>query len=208
MLLAQTELIEKQAKITKLNFEILSKQKSLDSINALLDYRKNENLRLERKLAQKDSVLEDLKSNISKKLNKTDLDGVFLTVDGGLLRITLKDTLLFETGKYTITKEGAEVINKITNILLHYKKYNVLVIGHTDNKAIKAHSNVKDNLDLSTARANAVTRLILSNKEMDGGRILSAGRGEYSPIAENKNESGRQKNRRVEVLLIPEKSIF
>lgn len=59
-----------------------------------------------------------------------------------------------------------------------------------------------DNLGLSTARANSVTRFMQDDLKIDPRRLISAGRGEQEPIADNKSASGRAKNRRVEIVVV------
>ena len=70
----------------------------------------------------------------------------------------------------------------------------LLIEGHTDNSGDDAH-----NLALSRQRADAVVRA-LAGSGIDGARLQAAGRGAAKPLADNKDEAGRAKNRRVELV--------
>lgn len=61
---------------------------------------------------------------------------------------------------------------------------------------------MKDNWDLSTARATSIVR-ILQTAGLDPKRVTAAGRGEFVPVADNTTPDGRHRNRRTEIILIP-----
>ena len=78
-----------------------------------------------------------------------------------------------------------------------------MVEGHTDNVPLKGTGCNKDNWDLSVARANAITKIILGSATIDPARITSAGRGEFFPLVNNDSPENRAKNRRTEIILTP-----
>ena len=63
----------------------------------------------------------------------------------------------------------------------------------------------RDNWDLSTYRASSVVRLLIDNK-VSPARLTSSGKGEFHPIAGNDTPEGRSKNRRTEIILVPDLS--
>jgi len=75
------------------------------------------------------------------------------------------------------------------------------VIGNTDDKKFKGSS---DNMSLSTERANGVVRILANDYKVDPTRLTAAGKGKYNPVADNKTEEGRAKNRRTEIILNPD----
>ncbi len=77
----------------------------------------------------------------------------------------------------------------------------VYVVGHTDNDPIK-RTKWKDNLELSSQRAMAVVRYLMS-KGVSNTRLLAAGAGEFSPIVPNSTPANKAKNRRVEIYVGP-----
>jgi Flagellar motor protein len=81
----------------------------------------------------------------------------------------------------------------------------ILVSGHTDN--IPIGTNLKDefetNWELSTARATSVVRYLADQKVAEE-HLMAAGHAEFDPVASNQTKKGRQQNRRIEIVLVPE----
>ena len=113
--------------------------------------------------------------------------------DRGLV-VTLGD-LLFETGRAELKGGATSNLEKLVAFLNEYPDRNVLIEGHTDNVG----SN-DSNYDLSNRRADAV-QSYLASLGVDPGRLSSSGMGESSPIADNDTATGRQQNRRVEIII-------
>jgi len=101
----------------------------------------------------------------------------------------------FETASATIKAESYADLDSIVEILLDYPAIDALIEGHTDNVG-----DPEDNMILSQDRAAAVKQYI-TNKGVEAIRLTAKGYGETQPIAKNKTEEGRAKNRRVEVKL-------
>jgi len=76
-----------------------------------------------------------------------------------------------------------------------------LFAGHTDNIPLKKGGQFKTNLQLSMSRAASVADFFLSEGSISPDRISTMGFGEYRPIGTNDTPQGRQKNRRVEIIL-------
>ncbi len=118
--------------------------------------------------------------------------------DGFMIR--LPASLLFEKGKAEITNDDAILFLK--RIALIIKKLpndlSLHVIGHTDDRPPQKGSGFKDNWELSTARAVSVVKELIKDG-VNPKRLTACGRAEFDPIATNKTEAGRAKNRRVEL---------
>jgi outer membrane protein OmpA-like peptidoglycan-associated protein len=114
------------------------------------------------------------------------------------VRIDIKATINFETGRSTIKGESHAVLNQVAlQILQHPEVRKVRVEGHTDSVG-----NEDDNLYLSQDRADSVRRyLILRGVAKD--RVIATGFGETRPIANNATAEGRRRNRRVEFVIVP-----
>lgn len=127
-------------------------------------------------------------------------DSVEIAVDEGYqyVRIVMNGAILFDSGKETIKKEALPILSKIADILKNYEDHLIKIEGHTDNIPINS-TKFPNNVWLSTARATEVFQYLTEEKGMDPERLEASGRGEYNPIADNKTESGRAKNRRVEI---------
>ncbi len=112
------------------------------------------------------------------------------------------DSVMFEIGKATLTLQGEHKINEFATVIQHYGTQNILIEGHTDNTGSKSK-----NQKLSENRANVI-RNTLINKGVKSQRLITKGLGEKQPIATNATLLGRQKNRRVELTVLPIKKSY
>lgn len=112
----------------------------------------------------------------------------------------IKDKILFETGKADLKPDSIPVLDFITKYIEKIPN-EIIIEGHTDNVPISNYK-YKDNIDLSSDRANNVTRFFINNKKVDPKRIRPMGLGEYHPIVPNNSDSNKAKNRRVNVLIV------
>lgn len=109
--------------------------------------------------------------------------------------IVLGAELLFETNKSTLRSEHFATLNQIVDYLLSHPERSVKISGHTDNTGRESH-----NLSLSKQRADVVAEYLVGNG-VNIKNIETFGLGSAKPIAENTTEDGRNKNRRVELLI-------
>ena len=100
----------------------------------------------------------------------------------------------FDTGKATIRPDSQPVIDQVAEMLQTNPGLNLSVEGHTDSVGSPA-----SNKALSENRAKAVVAA-LAAKGIDGKRLTAVGWGQDKPIADNRTEEGRAKNRRVELV--------
>ena len=105
--------------------------------------------------------------------------------------------ILFDTGKAELTPESGPALIEIAKLLKGNAGLKVYIVGHTDMVA-----DVATNVRLSQARAQAVVNALVSQHGIAGSRLIPYGAGPYSPVASNKTEEGRAKNRRVELVEI------
>lgn len=137
-----------------------------------------------------------LKANGLSKSVKTVID------ERGLV-VSLMDTLLFDSGKADVRPEASKQLVIIGRILGRLDSY-ARVEGHTDNVPIST-SSYKDNWQLSTARATNVVEMLINNAGFDPRKICAVGYGEYRPVASNSTDLGKQKNRRVDIIVLNSK---
>jgi OmpA-OmpF porin, OOP family len=129
-------------------------------------------------------------------------DGCPVKVDESVVeieteRLTLKDSIQFDTGKDTIKKESFPVLDQVAKLLSeHTEMRKIRVEGHTDNVGSASY-----NKDLSERRAASVVRY-LAGKGVARNRLEPAGFGFERPIASNATALGRAKNRRVEFRIV------
>ena len=124
------------------------------------------------------------------------------TQERGLV-ISLNDTVLFPSGKATMTPESESIVRKVGLSLKGLNNY-IRIEGHTDNLPIST-SDYPSNWELSAARATNVVRFLLRETGLPPDKISEAGYGEFRPIATNDNEAGRNRNRRVDIVILNSK---
>ncbi len=103
--------------------------------------------------------------------------------------------IYFEYDKAEIKTESAAALEAIANVLKKEKNLTLYVVGHTDDTG-KADYN----LQLSKRRAAAVVEVLVTQYKISKSRLIPQGVGPYSPAATNRNDLGRQLNRRVELV--------
>jgi outer membrane protein OmpA-like peptidoglycan-associated protein len=113
--------------------------------------------------------------------------------DRGLV-LTLGD-VLFATGRSDLKSGGTNTLDKLVVFLNEYPNRSVVIEGHTDDVG-----SLDMNQVLSQHRADSV-KSYLVQKGIQPTRLAASGMGETQPIAENSSASGRQQNRRVEVII-------
>ena len=117
----------------------------------------------------------------------------------GLL-IRFKDQVLFDSGKAIIRKDGEPIVQSIGEILKQNDRA-IRVEGHTD--TVPMHSlHYPSNWELSPARAVNVVKFLIEKVGIAPTRLSAAGYSEYHPIADNDTAENRQKNRRVDVVIL------
>ena len=115
------------------------------------------------------------------------------------------DRVLFDSGKAQLRRSAYPVLDKVAKVLQEVSDQPIGVEGHTDNVPIK-YSGWADNRALSLARAKAVVDYLMEKGGVDRARLTPIGFGEERPIASNGTAEGRQKNRRVEIIILPQSS--
>jgi chemotaxis protein MotB len=120
-----------------------------------------------------------------------------------MLSVDVAEKIFFDSGRAALKESGKEVLKKVGEALKSYENKVIRVVGYTDNVPIaKATQHIfPTNWELSVARATNVVRY-LQDVGVPPERMVASGRGEYSPIAPNDTPEGRQKNRRIEIMLI------
>ncbi|SFR61067.1 OmpA family protein [Maribacter stanieri] len=117
---------------------------------------------------------------------------------GAAMRLNLDSKVLFESGKSILKPEGIAALKKLAHNIAVLKKGNVIVEGHTDDVG-SAETNQK----LSLARAKSVSAELKKLIPSSSFRWKEKGFGESQPMVENDTDENRAKNRRVDVLILP-----
>lgn len=192
----QQALNEKRANLESAVRELSEAQKAIEARNAQL-------LEMERMLGQKDSVMNALQSRVLEALKSYEGKGLKVHMKDGLLYVSMDEKLLFKSGRWDVDPVGVAAIQKIAEVLAENPDIRVTIEGHTDDVPYNGSGQVTDNWDLSTKRATSIVRILLANRKITPSRVTAAGRGEFVPLDNAKTAEARQKNRRTEIILMP-----
>jgi chemotaxis protein MotB len=119
----------------------------------------------------------------------------------GNLVVELPAEVLFRSGSADLSDQGELSVLEVGFILKRFPERRFLVVGHTDNVPLK-NASFQDNWELSTARALTVTH-VLVKAGMKSSSLIAAGAGEHDPVGSNARPADRQRNRRIEIQLLP-----
>jgi len=119
------------------------------------------------------------------------------------LRVNVSQDILFDSGSAALDKSGTAVLGRVATELKK-SSHQILVIGHSDNKPIRPTlaKQYPSNWELAGARAASVVRLF-AHVGLPSKRLLAVSVADSQPVASNKTEEGRAKNRRIEIRLRP-----
>ena len=124
---------------------------------------------------------------------------VDVSVEEDQVTIRMLGEATFDTGQAQLKKEFIPLLLKIGEVLSKTEG-EIIIAGHTDNVPVSG-GPYKSNLGLSMARAGSVAEYLLKSTAINPQRLSTMGFGEYRPLASNDTEEGRQKNRRVEIIV-------
>ncbi|NOZ34971.1 MAG: OmpA family protein [Chlorobi bacterium] len=186
------ELIDKLTKEQKL------KSEQIDSLRLSLEKKQKRLLQLESMINKNKAEVNKLKNIINDALKSFDNSELNVYLKDGKVYVAMEEKLLFKTGSSSIDKRGKEAIIKLGKILEKNTNTEILIEGHTDNVGPD-----KYNWKLSTERALSVVDILTQNTGISPSRITASGRGMHKPVASNKTDAGKQKNRRIEIILVP-----
>lgn len=166
--------------------------------------------------AEKNSLAEVSKSNESQyqqligQLSQEVQEGnLKVTAYQNMLTVDVAEQIFFNSGSAKLKPKGQEVLKKVGSALAQYKDKMIRVVGHTDDvKLAKAYQAVfPTNWELSVIRATNVVRFLQEQCGVDPTRLIASGRAEYEPVAPNDTKEGRQKNRRIEIMLLDKQMV-
>lgn len=177
----------------------------LNLLKKELDGKSSRVAELEGKLAAQDRNLRNLKDALSKALFEFEGKGLTVEQKNGKVYVSMENKLLFPSGSWSVSSEGKNAVEQLAEVLAKNPEISILIEGHTDNDKVVGNlgGGVTNNWDLSTKRATAIVNIIEQTPGIDKKNLTAAGRSEFAPITLNSTDSGKAKNRRIEVILTP-----
>ena len=149
----------------------------------------------------------EAETNKIRRIAKNGLSGTGINIgvkDDGAVSLTLPSSY-FGPGKASLKKDAKSDLRNVS-VLLNQQLYDytIRIEGHTDDQPIKNKKNkYKTNWELSAARAISVLYYFTKECGVNPENMYIAGFAEYDPIDSNSTKSGRDQNRRVEIVIIP-----
>lgn len=158
--------------------------------------------RIDEQVVKTENFLDQF-SGIKTKLLNENMRGVieFKELERGL-SIVIRDDFLFGTGRAAINQKAMSVLEDVGAIIGDFEG-RVIVEGHTDNVPI-ATSQFPSNWELSTARAVSVVKHLTEVVGVEPFKCSAVGYGDTRPKVSNDTLGNREKNRRVEIILVPQ----
>jgi chemotaxis protein MotB len=162
-----------------------------------------ESLRAQREqTAQRLAAFKGLTEKLKRMIDSGRLDVI---VRDGRMVVKLPASVLFPSGSAELSREGELALMELAVVLRQFPDRRFMIEGHTDSRpleAAKGESRYRDNWELSTARAVTVTRFLIEAK-LPPENLIAAGHGQFDPVSNNRTPNGRQENRRIEIVLLP-----
>lgn len=161
---------------------------------------------LQASLRQRGSVLITPNTSVLEELPQINLPGVEVRRDGDVIRVELAGARMFESGDARLRPGAEETLAKAAAELARlYPRQIIGVEGHTDSDPI-AGGGWRSNHQLSTARAMAVYDVLSTRTALEPKQLFVVGHGPNHPVVSNATEAGKQRNRRVELVVYPEQT--
>tara|TARA_R110000796_G_scaffold88850_4_gene191878 strand:- start:30916 stop:31770 length:855 start_codon:yes stop_codon:yes gene_type:complete len=191
------ELINNMGNLTTLSSKgAQNLEKSLESLQEKdLTIRK-----LNDAITRRDSVNLSLVQSLKGVLGNLDDEDIEISVEKGVVFVSISDKLLFSSGSYNVTSRAKEILGKVAKVVNNKPDFDFMVEGHTDNVPYRGSGGILlDNWDLSAKRATAVVRILQNDYNVDPKRMTAAARSEYVPVS----TTDKSKNRRTRIVVLP-----
>lgn len=150
-----------------------------------------------------DSKIDGVVQQLDKYIAENKLESqITLSASDAGVSIQLKDSFLFQPNTAELLNEQSPVIKEISTIIktIYNSIDHISIIGNTADVGNRDHANEVDAYNLSARRAVAVLSLLMDNG-VKPNKLVVEGHSHYSPVATNKTQEGRSKNRRVEIMI-------
>ncbi|MCK0189042.1 OmpA family protein [Arenibacter sp. F20364] len=176
--------------------------KGADNLEKSLESLKEKDLtirKLNDAITRRDSVNLALVQSLKGVLGNLDDEDIEISVEKGVVFVSISDKLLFRSGSFNVTARAKEILGKVAQVVNNKPDFEFMVEGHTDTDPYNS-GVLYDNWDLSVKRATSVVRILQKDYGVDPKRMTAAGRGEYIPVSPTADKA---KNRRTRIVVLP-----
>jgi chemotaxis protein MotB len=180
--------------LRRMGMNVEDQKRSMDEMNKLVE-------ELKAKQRQAEARLATFKNMIGRFANMIASGKLKVKIVRGRMVVELSENILFDSGRADLKTEGQTALTEVAGVLASIADRDFQIAGHTDNVPIKS-AKFPSNWHLSTARAVTVA-LYLAGHGVPEVRLSAAGYADTQPAAANDTPEGRQQNRRIEIVLMP-----
>ena len=150
---------------------------------------------------EKEKKIEKMKVDIEKLINELGLvENIKVIEEDDEIILRVDSLILFDSGSAELKVSGKPVVEKI-GLIMKSLETDILVQGHADDRPINT-SEFPSNWELSTKRATNVVKYLIEKSGMNQKFLTATGNAEFKPIAPNDTEYNRQKNRRIDIIVV------
>ncbi|MBN2342325.1 MAG: OmpA family protein [Deltaproteobacteria bacterium] len=160
---------------------------------------------LQERKAAAEARVKEFKNLLKKFQALIDAGKLEVKIKNGRMVLVLPTDILFDSGSAELSAEGKTAIMEVAEVLKTIKDKEYQVEGHTDNVPLTSKKKFKNNWELASKRAMVVVDAMME-AGMQGETLSAASYGEYRPVASNKKKDGRAKNRRIDIVIVPDLS--
>lgn len=185
---------EETAALNKIEKNLNKIEESNASTGALLDQYKARIVNAKTNAASLEKDINAIDSFINPE-NVFEKNGIIVKRERNQLTLIMPTDVVFDYNKYEIKEDFKPLLDTLSEALTIYKGVTVKIDGHTDNIGSYDY-----NMTLSQKRAESAKEYLVS-KGLDIGRIITEGYSFSKPAASNATEAGRDKNRRIEIVI-------
>lgn len=158
----------------------------------------------------KDSMNIAIAHSLEQSINENNIENdgdIDVKIDQTVVMISVADSLLFRSGSYTVSSKAHSLLSKLADVIQAEPSIDVMIEGHTDSKGIHTETIV-DNWDLSVKRSTAIVRVLQNKYKVDPARLIPSGRSSYVPLTDNSTYKNRARNRRTNIIIMPNLNKF
>ena len=157
----------------------------------------------------KDSMNVAIAHNLKKSIAESNVENgdIDVSIDQTVVMISVADSLLFRSGSYNVSRKAHPILAQLADVINSEPSIDVMIEGHTDSKGIHTE-DIVDNWDLSVKRSTAIVRLLQNKYKVDPARLIPSGRSSYVPLTDNSTWENRARNRRTNIIIMPNLNKF
>jgi chemotaxis protein MotB len=178
-------------------------KKELEQVRAAREAQESKLAKVRREVQTVSREIDRITKALEGKFGKS----LVVTQHQDRLVLTMLGQVLFESGEAQLTPLGLDIMKQVGEVLASLPNKNIQVEGHTDNNPIygRLQQQYPTNWELSTARATTVLRFLIEQTGMNPKDFSATGYADTRPAVANDSEEGQAQNRRVEIVLYPER---